>query len=111
VTKIIGEAFTDRDVVISAMREVIRRTKERTELVVRISPADWAMLDGYQEQLTAGLNVGSVEIVADERVQLGGCLLETPAGSLDGRLEVQLERLRDALLNAVPASRDTDVAA
>jgi flagellar assembly protein FliH len=41
-----------------------------------------------------------VEIAADDRVELGGCLLETPSGTLDSRLEVQLANLRRTLLEA-----------
>lgn len=103
VTKIIGDALIDRDVVVSAIRQVVREARERSKLVVHVSPHDWTLLEGHRDRLTEGLSVGSVEIVADDRVQLGGCLLETPAGNLDGRLEVQLERLRDALIAAKSA--------
>ena len=44
-----------------------------------------------------------LELVADERVELGGCLIETDGGTLDGRLETQLKRLRDTLLDAARA--------
>lgn len=108
VAKIIGEATVSPDIVLSVVREVIRHAKERTKLVVRVSRADWSILEGREAELVAGLSVGSVEIVADDRVQAGGCLLETAAGNLDGRLEVQLERLREALMSARAADRETE---
>ena len=108
VAKIVGEAVIDRDVVISVMRQVIRKTKERTKLVVRVSPSDRSLLEGYEAAMVDGLSVASVDIVADDRVRTGGCLLETPAGNLDGRLEVQLERLREAMLSARAAASDTE---
>jgi flagellar assembly protein FliH len=106
VAKIVGAAVVQREAMVASLREVIRRAKERTKLVVCISPTDWAVLEGHEAELIEGLNVGSVELVADDRVQAGGCLLETPAGNLDGRLEVQLERLRDILLSARPTASD-----
>jgi flagellar biosynthesis/type III secretory pathway protein FliH len=36
--------------------------------------------------------------VPDERVALGGCLIDSPGGTLDGRLETQLQRLREVLV-------------
>ena len=111
VAKVIGESAAERDVVISAVRQVIRRTKERAKLVVRLSSADWALLQDYEAQLVEGLSIGSVELVADDRVRAGGCLLETPAGNLDGRFEVQLERLREALHNARDADDEAEAAA
>ena len=93
------------------VRQVIRRTKERTKLVVRVSPADWSILEGNEAALVEGLSVDAVELFADDRVQVGGCLLETPAGNLDGRLEVQLAGLREALVNARAAESEGETVA
>lgn len=111
VGKIVGQAAVERNGAFAIMREVIRRAKERSRLVVRVSPRDYEMLDGCRDRLIEGLSVGSVEIVADDRVRLGGCLLETPVGSLDGRLEVQIERLRETLIAATPASHEAEAVA
>ncbi|HEX9812988.1 MAG TPA: FliH/SctL family protein [Burkholderiales bacterium] len=111
LAKIVGQAMTERQVVTSAIREVIRRAKDRTKLVIRVSRSDWRLLEGYHDQLTEGLNAGSVEIVPDEHVQLGGCVLETPAGDFDGRLEVQLERLWELLKRPVSAIPEQEVSA
>jgi len=100
VAKIIGEHMTERDGVLAAVREVMHKAKERSRLVARVAPHDFEILNGDRSRLIEGLNVGEVEVVADERVRMGGCLLETPAGNLDGRLEIQLGQLRDVLLSA-----------
>jgi len=86
VAKIIGARMLERDAAVSSVREVIRKAKERSQLVARVSPHDFEMINGDRARLIEGLNVGDVDIVADDRVRLGGCLLETPAGNLDGRL-------------------------
>jgi flagellar biosynthesis/type III secretory pathway protein FliH len=39
-------------------------------------------------------------LLSDDRVLLGGCLIETSGGTLDGRLETQMQQLRDTLLAA-----------
>jgi len=41
-----------------------------------------------------------IEIFPDERVSIGGCLLEAGGGTLDARLEVQLRQLLDTLTRA-----------
>jgi flagellar assembly protein FliH len=100
ITRILGDRFIDKAGTEAAVREVIRQSKERSKLVVRVAPADFEALSTRRTELVDGLNVGQVELVADDLVELGGCVLETPSGSLDGRLEIQLQRLRDTLLNA-----------
>ena len=100
VCKLLGQAFASREGVIAAVREVVRGARERSRLTVRVSPFDYATIRGHLDTVLEGLEAGAAEVVADERVELGGCLLETPSGSLDGRLEVQLSNLRLALLAA-----------
>lgn len=111
VAKVIGESMVDKDVVAAAVRQVVRKAKEQTKMIVRVSQADWTFLHGHEAELTDGFSAGSVEILPDDRVQMGGCLVETSAGTLDGRLEVQLERLREALLNARSSMQETEAAA
>jgi len=100
VTRIIGSSYMDSDGITAVVREVISHAKDRSHLVIRVSPADYRELKTAHEMFTENGNSQKVEILADDRVELGGCLLETPAGNLDGRLEVQLQQLRDTLLNA-----------
>ncbi|HJY75112.1 MAG TPA: FliH/SctL family protein [Burkholderiales bacterium] len=100
VCKLLGQVFASREGVIAAVREVVRGARERSRLTVRVSPSDYATIRAHLDKVLEGLEAGAAEVVADERVELGGCLLETPSGSLDGRLEVQLANLRLALLAA-----------
>jgi len=100
VLKILGTQFADKAGTEAVVREVVRQSKERSKLVVRVSPSDFEMLSEGRVELAGGLNIGQVDFVADDLIELGGCVLETPSGSLDGRLEIQLQRFRETLLNA-----------
>jgi len=100
VVKIIGRSYIDRTGVLDVVKEVIRQAKDRSRLLIRVNPADYRDLMAERESLSEGLNVQHIEFAADDRVELSGCLLETPSGNLDGRLEVQLQQLRDTLMSA-----------
>lgn len=104
ITKILGKTMIEGEGVTAIVREVINHAKDRQGLVIRVSPEDFAVLDRNRAKLLTGIEDGKVELVADDRVQLGGCLLETAGGNLDGRLEVQIQQLRDTLLNARAAA-------
>lgn len=96
-TRVFGHALADKAGTEAVVREVIRQCKDRTKLVIRVSPKDVEMLVSACTKLTEGLNASHVEIVGDDLVENGGCVLETPSGTLDGRLDIQLQYLRDAL--------------
>jgi flagellar assembly protein FliH len=100
ICKILGDGFATRDAAVAAVREIVGRSKERARLFVRVSPEDFDLLNSRRRELIDAAAAGEVELVADEKVKLGGCLLEGPSGSLDARLELQLQRLREELVRA-----------
>jgi len=100
VCKVLGQALVDREGVLAAVREPVRRARDRSRLIVRVSPLDFDVIRQNRDKILEGIEAGQVEIAADDRVELGGCLLETPSGNLDSRLEVQLANLRRTLLEA-----------
>jgi flagellar assembly protein FliH len=62
------------------------------------NPADLEMLKESGAQLAAAVQQFShVKLVADEKVERGGCLLRTRAGEIDAGLETQVQRIAEAL--------------
>ncbi|MFL6665442.1 MAG: FliH/SctL family protein [Rhizobacter sp.] len=100
IAKILGTAAPTREGVLGIVRETLAAVREREGLVLRLAPGDVAVVEAARPQLQKGAKLPTLQIVADDRVELGGCLVETAGGGLDGRLETQLGRLRDAQLAA-----------
>jgi flagellar assembly protein FliH len=99
VCKIMGRALCERAGVSAMVRQVIEQVREREQLIVRLAPADFALLTGPD---APGLEaeIANAQLTPDERVARGGCLIDSPSGTLDGRLETQLQRLREVLIAA-----------
>jgi flagellar biosynthesis/type III secretory pathway protein FliH len=64
---------------------------------VRVHPADLPAVEGQRVALLDRARVGALELVADGAVGRFGCVLETPYGRVDARLEAQLAALERAL--------------
>lgn len=62
---------------------------------VRLNAADLALLDHADANGGTGLRARhpGIEWVADAAVRVGGCLIDSAAGTLDARLDTQLQRL------------------
>lgn len=105
--KILGANMIDREGVMAVVKQVISHARERERLSIRVSPADFKVLSPCQNELFAGMV--ECELLADERVALGGCLLEAAGGNLDGRLETQLQQFREVLLSARTKQPEDDV--
>jgi flagellar biosynthesis/type III secretory pathway protein FliH len=67
-------------------------------VVLRVNAADLAALERERPRLVARLG-GSLDlqVVADEAVAQGGCIVETNVGRLDARLDRQLDAIEKAL--------------
>lgn len=98
VCKIIGQAMTDKSIVTAMVREVISHAQDRMQMVIRVSPHDFDIIQAAKELLSRGLS-NRLEVIADDHVGYGGCILETDAGTIDGRLEQQLNSLLELLLD------------
>ena len=51
--------------------------------------------------LSGKIGYSDVTFVADDRVGKGGCIVESSSGSWDGRLETQLQRLKETLVSVI----------
>jgi flagellar assembly protein FliH len=103
ILRIAGSSAGNREFVVGIVRQLIEELPERKLLSIRLAPDDFALLQQQSAELAchAGL------LQADERVGLGGCIIDTDAGSLDGRLETQLAELRETLLSAHRTREET----
>jgi flagellar assembly protein FliH len=95
----LGARAVERDAVAAIVREVVARVKQEEAILVRLHPQDCALLRALGADSGKALAFRA-ELVADDKVALGGCIVETEGGLLDGRIETQIERLRGALLAA-----------
>ena len=95
--KVIGQIAATEAGVRGMVREAMRGIPAKHAVVLRISPQDFTLLAAHEHALRDLAQEHAVEVLADERVVMGGCLIETAAGALDARLEVQLRQLAGVL--------------
>jgi len=82
----------------SILEAGLRKLKDSEKLLVRVAPAD---LEAVEEVLPIlkeqnGI-VGQVTLQEDPEVSEGGCVLESDQCEVDGRIEVTLQAIEEAL--------------
>lgn len=63
---------------------------------LRVHPDDLPALEARRERLAARLPATPIELVADPAVGRHGCVIDTPRGRIDARLDTQLAALEGA---------------
>lgn len=107
LAKIAGSALASREGIVGAVTTVLGRIKDDRAATIRVHADDLPILQQYEERLAQLLGPRKLTLVADARVTVGGCIVETSLGSLDGRLEVQLREMCETLRSAKAASRES----
>ncbi len=78
---------------------LLEMVKHESDLELHLNPADLQTLSAAaNEAVVAADRLAHVELVADPAVDRGGCVLKSRTGTIDARLETQLDRVAAALV-------------
>jgi flagellar assembly protein FliH len=97
--RILGEQAARPEAVRAQVANALAALQGRRVTAIRVHPGDLRALETLGVT-TARPGQAEVRWIGDSAVELGGCILETPEGGLDARVESQLAALREALLTA-----------
>lgn len=93
------EVVIDREIVIRQLRESLRKVVGVEKITVRVNPADEALVRERRAGMLAGAEtVHDMIIESDDKIEVGGCIIESDLGNIDARLTSQLKRIEEALM-------------
>jgi len=93
------------DLAVNVIRAALEEMDARTAVRARVNPDDVELLQRRWSQVVPpGLSPDQLELVADERVQAGGAIIETTQGQVDAQPDTKLAQLGNALWTFVMES-------
>ena len=99
---IAGTIAVEPERVIDAVQGALRGIVERERVIVMVNPDDLEIVQGAAEELKATLGgIDHCVIEAERRVGRGGCIVRTPVGDVDARIETKLERATEVVAAAL----------
>ena len=101
-----GALSVEPERVLDSVQGALRGIVERERVIIMVNPEDLEIVKGAAEELKATL--GGIEhcvIEAERRVGRGGCIVRTPVGDVDARVETKLERASEVVAAALGASK------
>jgi flagellar assembly protein FliH len=76
------------------LQNILERVSDRERIVIYLSAADIDIVEAGKDKLMDAIRgVKSLEILSDESVERGSCLVETNLGIYDARWKTQLEQI------------------
>lgn len=105
VCRIVGDAAPQASAIQAIVARALAELGGKPALRVRLHPGDLATLQASPDAQVLLQGFPAVSWAADDSVSMGGCLVDSTAGTLDARLEVQLRALGQSWRTAVTQAR------
>ncbi len=84
------------------LRSAISKIIGANEVRIRLNPSDLEQLNEFSRNLLSKSSFNKIKFEPDNRIEKGGCLVETEIGNVDARISSQLEELRKKLEESIP---------
>jgi len=109
ICRVLGDRAVQPDAVRAQIDQAMAGLRDRRLVAVHLHPDDLTSLQEATGASTSNPWRGDdIKWIASAEVVMGGCILQSPEGGLDARLETQLHALRDLLKQSRAANRLRD---
>jgi flagellar assembly protein FliH len=83
--------------VVNLVHEALLKAQDRVHLKLHLNPDDINEIEAHRNELQLTVGAGEMELIADARIERGGCLLDTEGGTVDVRLNTVVEQVKESL--------------
>jgi flagellar assembly protein FliH len=100
--KVVKREIEKESIISDVLRASIKKILGANEIVIKLNQEDYKSLMSDAEQILAEHSYSKIKFEPDEKIEAGGCLIETEIGNVDSRISTQLESIKqnlDASLN------------
>jgi len=100
--RIVEREFTlDRELVVNTVRSAIEAVGQLLVVRVRVHPDDYDIVARAWSSLTPARKDLAAELVADPKVEFGGCVVDTTTGFVDAQRNTRFDEMRKQLFSMV----------
>ena len=97
------EVSINKETLLGVLRGALERVVDSEKIKIRINKVDLQLINESGDQLSGVTdNFKDVIIECDDTISRGGCVIETGFGSIDARIESQLQAVGDLLRSEMP---------
>ena len=100
VEKILPQHFIDvPQIILPLVQQALEKVKDQKEINIHVAPAVYDLVLMARDEFRSRLSGAGAElsVTSDESLVPGDCVIETPNGNVDARLQTQIELIRHAV--------------
>lgn len=81
--------------VLGIVKDALDKVMNKKDVILKLSTADYYTIISNKKYLVANVKgFGEIEIVQDESMEPGSCIVDTPLGVIDGSLQVRMDNIQ-----------------
>lgn len=104
------EIQSNPEIVQNQVKKALEYVVGEGKLVFHVHPDDVCQFDpAKREKFIPEVYLNSIEVVSDESITRGGCLLTTNSGAVDATIEVQIAELEKAIQSGLEHELESDI--
>ncbi|MFA3783840.1 FliH/SctL family protein [Melioribacteraceae bacterium 4301-Me] len=102
--KIIKEKIDKNTPINEVLTQAMKKVIGANNVIIKINPSDYDKLHDESKAILSSTAYSKIKFETDDKIEPGGCLIETDIGNVDGRVSAQLKEIRRMLetINIVP---------
>jgi len=97
--KILNQEIAENQMaVVPIIKAALDKVRDQERVVVRVNPENYSLVLAAKAEFSTSMNgYAVIDITADDSLKAGDCIVETPFGNVDARIDNQFEILKTVL--------------
>jgi flagellar assembly protein FliH len=84
--------------ILSVVEDAVNRVLNKKDVTVKLSTQDYYIVQANKKILNARVKgFGEIELVLEESLDVGSCIVDTPLGVIDGSLQVRMDNIQNEI--------------
>lgn len=81
--------------ILGIVQDAVEKVLTKKDVVVRLSTQDYYTIQANKKLLVSKVKgFGEIDLVQDEALDIGSCIVDTPLGVIDGSLQVRMDNIQ-----------------
>ncbi|MBN1301148.1 MAG: hypothetical protein JW995_08010 [Melioribacteraceae bacterium] len=95
--KIVKKKIDEESIIKSVVKEASQKLNGAESIGVKINPDDYKLLKGASKELFNDETFSKVKFESDDKIEKGGCIIESEIGNVDARITTQLQEIKQTI--------------
>jgi len=90
------------DYIIAIIKDAMERVVSKDDVVLKLCPEDYITVTSNKKYwMTKIKGLGEITIEEDSSMEPGGCVIETPYGTMDAGMNVRMDKVQKAIMDLI----------